>query len=451
MRVRLISGWLILLMLVAAMGYAQQPPAAPAAPAQVARLSLAEALELARRNSPDYRAVLNNRWAATMARRAATISLVTPTVDLNYVLSHRNEGTSFVTGIPTPFTSPGTSSRSWQLSFGYRLSLATLSQRGLASAESRATESDIAGAQTLLETGVRTQYLNLLQARAQEALAVRMLERSQEALELARARYTVGQATLIDLRRAQVDSGTAAVRLLTDRQSVTNEMLRLFQAIGVPAPAAQVEPTDSFAVTAPAFELTELIRQAETENPTLRAMRAREASARWNTRSAWSEYLPSLNVGASFGGYRQSFDATASSPASSTTGKSPFGYQVFISQPLYDGFAAAARIQQARGQADDLRHSIRSQELALQAAVTSAYLGLQAAYQQIALQEANRRASLEALDLATQRYRVGSGSYLELLDARVGADQADALYVGAVYGYHRAIATLENAVGRPLR
>ena len=71
--------------------------------------------------------------------------------------------------------------------------------------------------------------------------------------------------------------------------------------------------------------------------------------------------------------------------------------------------------------------------------------------QAIDIQRRNREASTEALQLAEQRYRVGSGTYIELLDARVEAERAASDYVAAVYEYHRSIAALENAVGRPLR
>ena len=53
--------------------------------------------------------------------------------------------------------------------------------------------------------------------------------------------------------------------------------------------------------------------------------------------------------------------------------------------------------------------------------------------------------------LNAERYRVGSGTFFELLDAQVAAQRAEADYINAIYAYHRAIATLENAVGRPLR
>jgi outer membrane protein TolC len=46
---------------------------------------------------------------------------------------------------------------------------------------------------------------------------------------------------------------------------------------------------------------------------------------------------------------------------------------------------------------------------------------------------------------------VGSGSIIELLDARVTSEKAGFDYISAVYNYHKAIAALEQAVGLPLR
>jgi outer membrane protein len=105
----------------------------------------------------------------------------------------------------------------------------------------------------------------------------------------------------------------------------------------------------------------------------------------------------------------------------------------------------------ARAARDDAQLAIRSQELGVRAEVTAAYLALVAAHQTIGIQQSNKVASAEALSLATERYRVGNGTFIELLDARVTAERADADYVTAVYDYHKAFAALENAVGRPLR
>ncbi len=83
--------------------------------------------------------------------------------------------------------------------------------------------------------------------------------------------------------------------------------------------------------------------------------------------------------------------------------------------------------------------------------VSQAYFQLLAAYEAIRIQENNQTAAQEQLRLATERYRVGSGTFFELLDAQLAAQQAEADYINAIYAYHQAIAMLENAVGRPLR
>jgi outer membrane protein len=98
-----------------------------------------------------------------------------------------------------------------------------------------------------------------------------------------------------------------------------------------------------------------------------------------------------------------------------------------------------------------MEESVRARALGVQTEVSQAYLNLVTAYQAIAIQDTNRTAAQEQLQLATDRYTIGSGSFLELQDAQVAALQAASEYVGAVYDYHRALAALEAAVGRSLR
>ena len=190
------------------------------------------------------------------------------------------------------------------------------------------------------------------------------------------------------------------------------------------------------------------------------ALHARESAATWQVRSAYSQYLPSLFASAGYGKYRmdqgvQPLDSLGNPVGQElrqiTKGISPWSLQIGVQLPLYDGFQRNVSTAQARAAQDDLRQNIRRGELYILAGVTAAYLALVAAYQTIGIQQTSQSASGEALSLATERYRVGNGTFLELLDARVTAEQADAAYVGAVYDYHKAFAALENAVGRPLR
>ena len=214
----------------------------------------------------------------------------------------------------------------------------------------------------------------------------------------------------------------------------------------MPAPEPLVIAlTDTFPVTEPPWTQQQLIDLALAQNPPLLALRARRESAAWSTRAARSTFLPSLFFSAGKGGYRQQADTTT------TAGTNPISFTIGGSIPIFEPLSRNDAVEQARANQDDLAQAIRSGELTVRSGVTAAYHTLLAAFRTIDLQRKNKAAATEALDLATQRYRVGAGSYLELLDARVTADQADANYVTAVYDYHKAIAALENAVGRPLR
>ena len=74
-----------------------------------------------------------------------------------------------------------------------------------------------------------------------------------------------------------------------------------------------------------------------------------------------------------------------------------------------------------------------------------------ASFQAIAVEAANREAARDQLRLAQDRYRLGAGTSLEVSDAQNAVQQAEGDYVNAVYDYHKAVAALEAAVGRPLR
>jgi outer membrane protein len=452
MKARLILGWLLVLSLVTAIGYAQEPPAR--------RLSLAEALRTARENNPAYRSTLNNRWAASSEATSSGLRLFTPTFAVNGSQMMEQGSEQYYAFLGRNVTTPGNSAIGWGLSFGYQLSGQTIADRGLARAQLHATDADIAGSVTLLETSVRQYYINVLQARAQVTLAQHVLDRANETLNLARARNSVGQGTQVDVLRAEVDKGQAEVGLLRANQTVQNQVLVLFQALGVPAPpGAQVQLTDSFPVTAPSLDQDTLVALALRENPAIVALRAREAAATWSVRSAYSQYAPSLNASVNYARYRYSTkEATGLNPDSSiiwtprtVTSIQPWSLNIGIQLPIYDRFTRTVATSQARAAQEDAQLAIRGQELAVRAQVTAAHQALVAAYQTIGIQQNNKAASAEALNLATERYRVGNGTFLELLDARVAAEQAEADYVTAVYDYHKAYAALENAVGRPLR
>ena len=502
------SGFLALVALCPRPAAAQDSTAALVA-APAVTLSLEEALKQARANSPAYRQTLNDAGPAKWGVRNAYGSLL-PSVSVGSDLGYTGSGQSnFGGGFVRPTSAFLTSG--YDLSLQWQLDGRTLTAPAEQKALRRATDEDISGAGVSLRAEIEIQYLTTLQATAQVAVARQQVTRNIDFLRLANARYQVGQATLLDVRQAEVAKGQSDVSLLRAVQAENEAKLELLRRMGVEPPVEvdQIALSDSFPVTAPAFRLDSLLTLADEQNPSLRSLRARHSAAALGVRSAKSEFLPTLSARAGWSGFTQQYtnenflidqslgdaqsqaatcqsdnevraavglgttDCFASAglnpqgtalqdPISqqirdannvfpfSYTGQ-PFQASLRISLPIFTGFGRSLRLSQARAQEQDADEGARARRLQVRSDVHARFLGLQTAYQAIAVQEANRAAARDQLRLAQDRYRLGAGTSLEVSDAQNAVQRAEGDYVNSVYDYHKAIAALEAAVGRPLR
>jgi len=498
---------------------AQVPSDLPQRPSPQVTLSLAEALSQARINSPAYRQAQNDAAPAGWAVRNAYGDLI-PQLSVNGGFGYTGSGQSSFGGSLFNQTSPSLSS-SYGISLNMTLNGSVLTAPAVQQANQRATDADIQTAARTLENDVTAQYLTALQAMAQTDVAHQQVARNREFLALAQARFEVGQGTLLDVRQAEVTLGQSELDVLRNTQAENEAKLELLRRMGVelPVPVTELGLSETFSVTEPTLELQALLAMAEDGNPTLRSTRARERAAVWGARAARSQYLPSLNVSASWNGFTQEFtnsgllldralnsamqnasncefqnaligqlpgggvpgfpnmgmvadcndfaglDATGESllpenhaaivnsnnvwPLDFTT--QPFRASVSISLPIFTGFSRTLSVSRANAQREDAEEVVRATRLQVRAAVQARYLEVQTSHRAIAVQDANQRSAREQLELARERFRLGNGSALEVADAQAAVSRAEADYVNAVYAYHRALAAIEFAVGRPLR
>ncbi|MDQ3137373.1 MAG: TolC family protein [Gemmatimonadota bacterium] len=487
---------------------ALRPDSAPASVPSVT-LSLQEALTQARANSPAYRQTLNDAGPAKWGVRNAYGNLL-PSLSVGSELGYTGSGQSnFGGGFVRPTSAFLTSG--YNLGLQWALNGRALSAPAEQKALQRATEEDISGAGVALRAEIESQYLSTLQATAQVAVARQQVTRNADFLRLANARYQVGQATLLEVRQAEVIKGQSDVALLRAVQAENEAKLDLLRRIGVEPPVMvdRIGLSDSFPVTQPAFQLDSLLRLADEQNPSLRSLRARRSAASFGVRSAKSEFLPTLSAQAGWSGFTQQFtsegflldqrlaDAQSLAAGCQSTNEvraavglgitdcfavagldgtgaalqgpvsqqilnannvfpfdytgQPFQASLRVSLPIFTGFGRSLRLSQARAQEQDADEGARARRLQVRSEVHARYLGLQTSFQAIAVQEANRSAARDQLRLAQDRYRLGAGTSLEVSDAQNAVQRAEGDYVNAVYDYHKSIAALEGAVGRPLR
>ena len=463
-------------------------------------LTLEEAQRLARINNPEHLQAANNVRSADLAVRTAYGQML-PSFTSGFSSQYQQGGRQVFSGAELGANSDVIQS-SYSIGASYRLNYGTILGPKIQKANRDAIEADINSSEVTLETAVTSQYLNVLQAKARAALQDTLVASAEAQLLFARAREGVGAATALDTRRTEVALGQAQVAAIQAHSTVEIEMLRLFQRMGVPQPA-NVQLTTTFPVTAVTFTADSVVALARARNPILESTRTRERVADLGVTRARSEYYPSFSMSTGWGGYtyqyrdaeflvergrlsalgqragclsQDSLRVGAGLPSISgqcaaidfTPGdeaqirsqnrqypfdftSNPRSFSASLSMPLFDGFAREERMAEAKLAREDARYALRSRELALTADVTAAYLTLTTASRTVALQERNAALARAELSFVQERYRVGSATYLEIVDARAQFERAESDRINAVYDYHKAFAALESAVGSPLR
>jgi len=467
--------------------------------AQTTTLTLDQAVQLARRHNPLFQATVNNRRAADLGVKAAYANLL-PSVSARASGQFTEGGQQFVNGIPISNSSDILQSN-YGLGLNYTINSAVLFAPKLYSAQRDAAEADVVGAQENLRSAITQQYLAVLRAQANAALQDTLVATARGQLELATARQSVGAATILDVRTAEVALGRAQVAALQAKNSAEVQMLRLFEQMGVPQPE-NVELTTNFRVLPVTFGLDTLKSLARSVNPGLNALRSRETAAVAGVRAQRGQYLPTLSLSTGWGWNASRFtntdalveraqlgqlanfgecstldslrvgagmsslscgslfptplpqsaiDAIHGSNRSLDFAKAPQTFSAFVSIPIFDNLGREVQLQRANIQRDNARYAVRGLEVRLDADVTEAYLNLVTAIRTVELNDVNAVAAREQLAFAEERYRVGAATFLDVTTSRGTFEQAQLDRLNAVYEYHRAFAALESAVGRPLR
>ncbi len=377
---------------------------------------------------------------------------------------------------------------------------------GLASARAdrSATQARVRAAEYVLESDVTAQYLAALRARDGVEVSLRQLARARTNHELAAARTEVGAVAATDARQAEVEMGRARVALLGAESLLRSEKLRLLERIGVPAEGS-FELESEFEIFQPSWDRDELVARALERHPQLRAYRAQEGARNATVRQAWSGYLPSLYFSANWSGRAREIgdadyllnqatgslesqkascerwnrvSAGLSSPlqgypmdcsgyvltpeqeARILAGndvfpfdfrREPLSLYVQVSFPVFQGFSRQRQVSEARAAAQDAELDRRAEELRIHTAVTQAYDELATALEVVSIEARNREVAEEQLTLAQERYRLGAGTFLELLEAQTSTATAERDHLNARYRFHGAIWALEAAVGERLR
>jgi outer membrane protein TolC len=415
------------------------PPPGPSTGKLTGRtISLAEAVDVALRNSPLTRqSWLQARAAA--AKVGSQRSALFPSVELDAQIQ-REKQTASGGRLSTLLTSYGpTASLDFLLlDLGGRSADIEEAKRNLYAADfaHNSTMNDL----MLL---VAQSYYTYQGARALLVAQEASLKQAEENYAAANERHRAGVATIADVLQAKTSLSQQKLAYDTIKGQIETIRGQLTTALGVPVnlPVDAAPLPEDVNVDEMIRSVDTLIADAERLRPDLAAARSRALAARSHVRSVRSSGLPTLSAGASISRtWFQGTDAIL-----------PYGddwsYGVFFRWPVFNGFKTTWDTKQAEALADaaDVQAEGVSQQVILQ--VWSSYYNLQTAAQQLRASRDLLASAKESAEVARGRYKEGVGSILDLLTAESALAAALAQDVRSRAGFLLAVAQLAHDTG----
>ncbi|MCG6136249.1 MAG: TolC family protein [Nostoc sp. LLA-1] len=409
-------------------------------------ITLAQALEVAKRNNRDLQVSLlelERSQAALREAQAALLPNVALSADITRSRSAGNElqlrQQEQQTGIPSPSAESGTGF-SGQAQLTYDIFTSGRRQANIRQAEERVKFDELAVERQSEEIrlSVTTEYYDLQQADEQVRIAQSSVENAQASLRDAQALEAAGVGTRFDVLRSQVNLANSTQELTNglSQQQIFRRRLALRLSLPQSANISAADPVQLAGLWNQDLESSIVL--AFQNRPELQQQLAQRNISEQRRRGALSSLGPQVSLIASYNLLDQFDDGVGISD----------GYSVGVraSLNLYDGGAARsiasqeqANVAIAETQFSEQRNQIRFQ-------VEQAFSTQQANLENVQTANAALEQAREALRLARLRFQAGVGTQTDVINSENDLTRAEGNRITAILDYNRALAQLQRAV-----
>jgi len=422
-----------------------QAPANPLLPPEFdgapTKFTLADAIAFALQNSPRLRSARADILRAKGQEQVAFAPFL-PQVDL--LQQTGVVSSTLAPGIPgnEGFLLPnGTGTRSYtQTEVGLEWTLydfgRTCGRYLQAVARERVTELQLVRANQTVEFDVVNAYLDVLLARASRRVQEDTVRRAEAILDDTVARRAQGVALKDDVLRAEVQLAESRGALVAAREGEFDAVARLNNVMGRnagwPLEIVDMESQPPFLGALP-----QLLEIAARQRPEIAVSQQTVAAAQEGRQAARGEFLPRIFVRAAAG---------------HTDGENVItGWQegagLHVDMPLYAGGRHRGELRAADADIEAALANTKTILDAISLQVNLAYRGVVANQEQVELARPAVEQSIEALRIVWQRYRAGTATPTDVIDAETAATRAAQRYVSARVEYLSALARLTYVIG----
>jgi outer membrane protein TolC len=425
----------------------QTQAASPSTPTPGAplRLTLQDALALARKNEPTYNSVVTAAGVAGETRAQSRDALL-PSVNFNTSALYTQTshgGTNPVVFIannaPHEYVSQGNVHQildlaSWE---NYRSS-AALAAAAKAKAE--------VAARGLVVTVVQNYFAAAAAERKLES-ASRTADAGEKFLQLTQALEKGGEVANSDVIKADLQAQERRRQLQEAKLGLLNARLDLAVLL-FPDFNDHFEIGDDLHGNVALPPQPEFESQAAQGNPEIRAALAAVQAAAHDVNAARAGYLPSITLDYFYGIDAPQY-AVHDGVATNGSKISNLGSSALASLtlPVWNWGATQSRVRSAELQRTQAKRELSFAQRKLLAEMRSLYSEAETALNELAGLQRSAELSEESLRLTTMRYQGGEATVLEVVDAQTTFAQANAAYQDGAVRYRVALANLQTLTG----
>lgn len=421
-----------------------QTPQSAAASGTPQRVTLQQAIALARKNDPTYHSAVTDASIAREDRAQARDALL-PGVDfttsaLYTELNSQHQVKFIANNAQNEYVSQGNVHE--QLSVA---SVAAYRRTAALAAEAKA-RAEVA-ARGLVVTVVQNYFA--LEAAEQKVISTkRTAEEGENFLRITQDLERGGEAAHSDVIKADLQAQERRRQLQEAQLALLNARLDLAVLL-FPDFNDNFELADDLHANVPLPLREEFEAQAAHENPDIRAALSAVQAAGQDVLATRAEYLPTIGLD-----YWYGIDSThyATAGPDPFTGQGHVGYQgssalASLTLPVWNWGATHSRVRQAELRRDQTKLELSLAQRKLLAEMRSLYSEAETALNELAGLQRCAELAADSLRLTTLRYRNGEALVLEVVDAQTTYAQANAAYQDGAVRYRVALANLQTLTG----
>lgn len=403
-------------------------------------ISLAQALELAKRNNRDLQvAVLELERAQASLREAQAALYPNLSVEADVTRS-QSPVDQLQVELGSPTTDEPSTAFNGQAQLRYDLFTSGRRRATIKEAEEQVRFSELAveSQSEDIRRNVSREYYDLQEADERVRIAQSAVENSQASLRDAEALERAGVGTRFDVLRSQVNLANAQQELTNalSRQQIFRRTLATRLSLPQTVNISAADPVQLAGLWQQSLEQSVIL--AYQNRPELQQQLAQRNISEQQRRQALSNLGPQVSFIANYNLLDRFDDGISLTD----------GYSVGVraSLNLFDGGAARARATQAKKNIAIFETRFAEQRNQIRFQVEQAFFTQQANLENVQTANTALEQARESLRLARLRFQAGVGTQTDVINAENELTRAEGNRITAILEYNRALADLQRAV-----